>query len=79
MNMNEEIWKILDDTPKLNKETKEALHVRLSRLFEQGRSSPVGKKLGVTVMTQEGSMAGDASARDRSHKNDPGQSRPKSL
>jgi hypothetical protein len=78
MNINEEIWKILDETPQISSETKQSLAIRLARLFEQSKST-VGKKLGVTVMTQEGSMAGDKAAQDRKYKNDPGQSRPKSL
>lgn len=79
MDLNQEIWRAIDATPKLSDESKKTLHAKVMRLFEQARTSPVGKKLGVTVMTQEGSLAGDRSAQNRDAPQDPNSARPKSI
>ena len=59
MDINAEIWKVLSETPGVSEEIKKSLHIRLARLFEQARNTPVGKKLGVTIMTESSSAAGD--------------------
>ena len=72
MNLNEEIWAKINATPKLPEEVKKTLHITIMRLIEESKASPVGKKLGVTVMTQEASMRGDPDA-------PPSSARPKAL
>lgn len=72
MNLNEEIWAKISATPKLPDEIKRTLHINIMRLIEESKASPVGKKLGATVMTQEASMRGDPDA-------PPSTARPKGL
>ena len=72
MNLNEEIWAKINAAPKLPDDVKRTLHISIMRLIEESRKSPVGKKLGVTVMTEEASMRGDPDA-------PPSAARPKGL
>lgn len=59
MDINREVWKTINDTPGIGEETKKALYVKIMRLFEASRSTPIGKKHGVTIMTEGASAAGD--------------------
>ena len=79
MNINEELWSIINGTPKLSEEMKKSLYTKIGRLFEQARQSPAGKKHGVTIMTQEASLAGDKVAQDRRQEWDPNGSKPKNI
>jgi len=79
MKLNEEIWDAINSTPSLPEESKKNLHVRIMRLIEQSQSSPVGKRLGATIMTQEASLAGDKQAKNRNNPPLAGDSKPKSL
>ncbi|MHA2063072.1 MAG: hypothetical protein ACXABY_01705 [Candidatus Thorarchaeota archaeon] len=79
MNLNEEIWGEINATPALPEEVKSNLHVRIMRLIELAQATPVGKKLGVTVMTQEASLAADKVAADRKNKPLAGDPKPKSV
>lgn len=79
MQLNEEIWNVINSTVGISDDVKKTLHTSIMRLIEQSKRSPVGRKLGVTVMTQEGSMAGDKQASDRKSKPLPGDAKPKSL
>jgi len=79
MNLNEEIWSAIEATPKLSEQSKKNLHVQIMRLVEKSQASPVGKKLGVTVMTQEASLAGDKQASNRKAKPLAGDTKPKSV
>lgn len=65
MDISQEIKKVIDSTVGVPDAVKASLHVNIMRLVERMRSSPLGKKHGVTVMTQEASLAGDDTARDR--------------
>lgn len=78
MDLTQEIWDAINATPKLAEESKKALHVRIVRLVEESRK-PMGRRLGVTVMTQEASKAGDAVAKDRGAPQDPTGAKPKSI
>jgi hypothetical protein len=78
MDLNKELWDVINATPKLSEEIKKSLHVKILRLFQLSKS-PTGEKLGVTFMTQEGSLAGDRTAASRSRKGSPGDSKPKSV
>ena len=78
MDLNQQVWDAINETPRIPEEVKKALHVKVMRLFEQAKS-PVGKKHGVTFMTQEASLAGDESARNKDHRGNPGESKPKSV
>lgn len=77
--LNEEIWNEINSTPTLPEEAKKSLHVRIMRLIEQAQATPVGKRLGVTVMTQEASHAADKVAANRKNKPLAGDAKPKSL
>lgn len=79
MQLNEEIWNVINSTVGISDDVKKTLHTSIMRLIEQSKRSPVGRKLGVTVMTQEGSMAGDKVASDRRGKPLAGDAKPKSL
>ncbi len=79
MQLNEEIWNEIDSTLQIPEETKMNLHVRIMRLVEQSQATPVGKKLGVTVMTQEASLAGNKTATNRRTKPLAGDAKPKSV
>jgi len=79
MRLNEEIWYEIDTTLKLSEEVKKSLHVRIMRVIEQANATPVGKKLGATVYTEECSMAGNKTSTNRNDKPLPGDPRPKSL
>ncbi len=79
MDLNTEIWAAIDATPKIPADVKKNLLIRIMRLVEQSRKSPVGQKLGVTIMTQESSLAGDKVASNRDNKPLPGDARPKSV
>ena len=79
MDLNQEVWDAINATPKIPDEVKKSLHVKVMRLFEQARATPVGKRLGVTIMTQEASLAGDRIAQDRKADSNPGAPKPKSL
>jgi hypothetical protein len=78
MNLTEEIWDAINATPSLPQASKKALHVSIIRLIEESRK-PTGNRLGVTIMTQEASLAGDAVAADRKKEQDPTAPKPKSL
>jgi hypothetical protein len=79
MDLNKEVWDVIEATPKIPDEIKRSLHVKIMRLFEQARATPVGKKHGVTIMTQEASLAGDKVAQDRHADINPGEAKPKNL
>ena len=79
MQLNEEIWNEIDSTLKIPADTKKNLHIRIMRLVEQAKETPVGKKLGVTVMTQEASLAGDKVAQNRKTPPLAGGPKPKSV
>ena len=66
MKLNEEIWGAINATPKMPEEVKKTLHVTIMRLIEQSQATPVGQKLGVTVMTQEASLGADKHVSGRS-------------
>lgn len=78
MDINLEIWNAINETPRVPEEVKKALHIKIMRLVEQSKT-PTGKKFGVTVMTQEASLAGDAAAQNRKHKPSPGESKPRTV
>jgi hypothetical protein len=79
MDLSAEIWKLIESRPKLvTEEQKRALHIDIMRLVEKARTN-VGKKLGVTVMTQEGSIAGNRTAENRKNQGAPTDAKPKSL
>lgn len=79
MDLNNEIWNAIDTTPRIPEEVKRSLHVKIMRLVELSRSSPVGSKRGVTVMTQEASLAADKTAQDRRTGGNPGDAKPKTV
>ena len=79
MDLNQEVWNVIDATPRIPEEVKKSLHLKVMRLFEQARSTPVGKKHGVTIMTQEASLAGDRTAQDRNAGSTPGDAKPKTV
>lgn len=79
MDLNEEIWGEINATPALPEEVKKSLHVRIMRMIEASKATPVGRKLGVTIMTQEASLAADKVAADRNRKPLAGDSKPKSV
>lgn len=79
MKLNEEIWDAINSTPSIPAESKKNLHVRIMRLVELSQDSPVGKKLGATVMTQEASLAGDKVATNRNKPPLAGDAKPKSV
>jgi hypothetical protein len=65
MNLNEEIWNIINSRSRITtEEQKRAVHVEIMRAVEKSKTN-VGKKLGVTVMTEAASLAGNASAQNR--------------
>ena len=79
MDLGKEIWDILEATNKIPQSVKKALYVKLMRAIEHAKSTPIGKRHGVTVMTQEASLAGNNSAHDRNSKGAPTDAKPKSL
>jgi hypothetical protein len=79
MQLNEEIWGEINSTLKLPEEVKKNLHVRIMRLIEESQATPVGKKLGVTIMTQEASLVADKVASNRRNKPLAGDAKPKSI
>lgn len=79
MLLNEEIWNAINAAPKLPENIKKSLHITIMRLVEQSKATPVGQKLGVTIMTQESSLAGDKIASGRKNKPLAGDAKPKSL
>lgn len=79
MDLNQEIWNIIDATPKIPLDVKKSLYLRLTRAVEHARSTPIGRRHGVTIMTQEASLAGDNSAQDRNNKGNATDPKPKSV
>jgi len=79
MRLNEELWYEIDATPKLPEEIKKSLHIRIMQVIEKAEATPVGKKLGCTVYTEECSMAGNKTSANRGNKPLPGDPKPKSL
>lgn len=79
MDLNAEIWNLIDGRPKITTdEQKRALHVDIMRAIEKSKTN-VGKKLGVTIMTQEASKAGDRVNITPGHRGSPGEPKPKSV
>lgn len=79
MDLNEAIWKIIDSRPKVITEAhKRALHVDIMRAIEMSKTQ-VGKKHGVTIMTQEASKAGDKVNQSPGHRGDPGEAKPRTI
>jgi hypothetical protein len=79
MNLNEAIWQIIDSRPKIvTEEQKRSLLVDIMRVIEQSKTM-VGKKLGVTIMTQEASQAGDKINQSPGYRPSQGESKPKSV
>ena len=80
MKLNEEIWDAINAAPKLPEEVKKNLHVRIMRLIEADQAKgSVKKQLGVTIMTQEASLAGDKVAQNRDNPPLAGDAKPKSI
>ncbi len=79
MRLNEEIWNEINSTLKLSDEIKRSLHVRIIRLIEESQSNPARKTLGVTIMTEEASMAADKVAANRHNPPLAGDAKPKSI
>lgn len=79
MNLNEEIWDAINATPKMPEEVKKSLLVTIMRLIEQSQATPAGQKLGVTIMTQEASLAADKVVSGRAKKPLPGDAKPKTV
>ena len=79
MALNVEIWNEINATPTLSEETKKSLHVRIIRLIEASQSNPAKEKLGVTMMTEEASQAGDKVATNRNQLPLAGDAKPRSL
>ncbi len=79
MDLNVEVWNEINSTPGMTDEVKKTLLVRVMRKIEESNATPAHKKLGVTIMTQESSLAGDKVASDRKAKPMPGDARPKTL
>lgn len=79
MDLNEAIWKIIDSRTKItNDEQKRALHIDIMRAIEVSKTQ-VGKRLGVTIMTQEASSAGDKINKEPGHRGNPGEPKPRSV
>lgn len=78
MDLNETIWNEINSTPRIGAETKKSLHVRIMRAVELAKAAPT-KKLGVTVVTEESSLAADRVAQDRRRKPEKGDPKPKSF
>jgi hypothetical protein len=78
MDLVEEIWSAIDATPKLSEDVKKTLHVEILRLIEESKK-PTGKRLGVTIMTQEASLAADRVVANRKLKGKPTDAKPKSI
>jgi hypothetical protein len=78
MDLKVEIWDAINTGIKVPEESKKALFIRIMRLIEESKK-PTGQKLGITVMTPEASHAGNKSAANRDHKDDPTIAKPKSL
>lgn len=78
MDLNIEIWNEINTTPGMSEEVKKTLLVRIMRKIEESKS-PVGRKLGVTIMTQEASLAGDRVAQNRKKPPMAGDAIPKRL
>jgi len=78
MDLNVEIWNAINETPHVPDEVKKALHIKILRLVEKSKA-PTGTKFGITIMTQEASLAGDKSASDRTYKPDPGDAKPRTV
>jgi 2-keto-4-pentenoate hydratase len=79
MNLNEAIWQIIESRPKITTDDqKRSLHIDIMRVIEQSKSM-VGKKLGVTIMTQEASQAGDKVNQSPGHRGNHGEAKPKSV
>lgn len=76
--LNEEIWNEINSTPGMTEEVKKTLLIRIMRKIEEAQT-PVGRKLGVTVMTQEASLAADKIAQNRKQAPLPGDAKPKRL
>jgi hypothetical protein len=79
MQLNEEIWGEINQTPKLPEEVKKSLHVKIMRLIEASQSNLARQHLGVTIMTQEASLAGDKVAANRNTPPLAGDAKPKSI
>jgi hypothetical protein len=79
MELNEEIWGLISSTVGISEDAKKALHAQIMRLIEQSKASPVGRKMGVAVMTQEASLSADKVASDRRNKPLAGDAKPKTL
>ena len=79
MDLNEAIWKLIESRPKIDTDQqKRALHVDIMRAIEKSKTQ-VGKRLGVTIMTQEASKAGDKVNQEAGHRGTPGEAKPKSV
>lgn len=79
MALNQEIWNEINATPTLPEEVKKQLHVRIMRAIEAAQATPVQKKLGVTVMTQEASLAAQKVAENRNEPPLAGDAKPKTV
>jgi len=79
MDLNQTIWELIDSRPKIQTdEQKRALHVDIMRAVERAKTQ-VGKKHGVTVMTQEASAAGDKAFQEPGNRGNPGMPKPKTV
>lgn len=79
MDLNQTIWELINSRPKIaTEEQKRALHVDIMRAVEKSKTQ-VGKKHGVTVMTQEASAAGDKVNQEAGHRGNPGLPKPKTI
>ena len=79
MDIRKEIWNVISSRRKITTdEDKKSLHAEIMRLVEQSKQ-PQNNKLGVTIMTERASLAGNDVAQNRHKGSSPGDSRPKSL
>jgi hypothetical protein len=79
MDLNQVVWELISSRPKIvTEEQKRALHVDIMRAVEQSKTQ-IGKKHGVTVMTQEASAAGDKSIQEPGNRGNPGMPKPKTV
>ena len=79
MDLSQAIWKIIESRPKITTdEQKRALHVDIMRVVEMSKTH-VGKKLGVTIMTEGASLAADKVNQQPGYRGTPGDPKPRSV
>lgn len=79
MDLNQVIWTLIESRPRIvTDEQKRSLHADIMRAVEKAKTQ-VGKKHGITVMTQEASAAGDKSIQEPGNRGNPGMPKPKTV